>query len=116
VICEKPAAARADELEPLVEELIFKLARSRRPAGTDRRVLDGEARVEAAKDAMQSYRDDPNLQRRLGMTSFGAGLAKRQELFGAGAVGVGDGSSRHPKPAGPAPLLPALLTSAHSPA
>ncbi len=81
VPCERPAAARAEELEPLVEELIFKLARSNTPAGTDRRVLEAEARVDAAKEALQSYRDDPSLQRRLGMSSFGAGLAKRQELL-----------------------------------
>ena len=81
--CPRPASARADEIEPLVEEQVLRLARSRRrrPAKAleerRRAVLEAEA-------SLTSYRDNPRLQRTLGMSGFEAGVAARQrDLEGA---------------------------------
>ena len=77
--CPSPARARADEIEPLIEDLIFRFALRGGPAGTERMVVDCEAVVSAAQKKLEEYRDNHSLQRTLGMESFEAGVGARQE-------------------------------------
>jgi DNA invertase Pin-like site-specific DNA recombinase len=75
--CPAPAAARADEIEPLVETLLFKLAR-RRSSGSQLVIGNREAELAAAEGDLAAYRDNLHLQRTLGERSFEAGIASRQ--------------------------------------
>jgi DNA invertase Pin-like site-specific DNA recombinase len=75
--CSAPAQARGDELDPLVEEFIFRHSQRGRPVGGDRETEEREAAVAAAEADLVAYRDNIGLQRTLGTDSFEAGLAKR---------------------------------------
>jgi hypothetical protein len=78
--CSAPAYARGDELEPLVEEFLFK--RRRRGSGSSSRgtgVAAEEAAVAAAEAELAAYRDEPLLLSVLGKTSYAEGLASRQQ-------------------------------------
>jgi DNA invertase Pin-like site-specific DNA recombinase len=79
--CPRPALARADQLEPLVEEFIFRRlgghTEPERSAAIDKCVQT----VQSAQDSLEAYRDAPNLLLRLGADSFEAGLARRQRTL-----------------------------------
>ena len=78
--CPRPAYARADQLEPLLEEFIFT-RRGRRPGAEAKKAIERlGAEVETAREDLVAYRDSPNLLRRLGPDSFEAGIAHRQRL------------------------------------
>ena len=79
--CPQPAQARADELEPLVEEFILT-RRGRRPSGDAKGEIERrEQAVRAAREDLIAYRDSPNLLTRLGADSFEAGLGQRQRTY-----------------------------------
>ena len=75
--CAEPAQARNEELDPLVEEFVFRHLRKGRPRNRDLETERREAAVATAKEDLVSYRDNIGLQRTLGPESFEAGLAKR---------------------------------------
>jgi site-specific DNA recombinase len=80
--CPSPAIARADELEPLVEDFIFRRLEGRKPQSGDERALTRcKVSVKAAEEDLAAYRDMPNLVGRLGPASFEAGIDKRQKVL-----------------------------------
>jgi DNA invertase Pin-like site-specific DNA recombinase len=79
--CDRPAHACTDELDPLVEEFVFRHSQVGRPAGGDSKTKRHEAAVAAAREDLVGYRDNVALQRTLGPESFEAGLAKRASLL-----------------------------------
>lgn len=79
-VCEQPATARSEELDPLIEDLIFSGRMHRTRASSERRrVEECEAAVARAEEDVASYRDNPRLLRILGSESFEAGIASRQQ-------------------------------------
>jgi hypothetical protein len=76
--CAAPAATRADELEPVIEELLMSLVEGQRAGGEDAQVAAGERAVQTARGDLASYRDNPRLLRTLGAASFESGVAVRQ--------------------------------------
>jgi DNA invertase Pin-like site-specific DNA recombinase len=79
--CPAPAQARADELEPLVEDFVFARLRGGAKSGGDRASAKCEAAVEKAEADLAAYRDSPSLLLRLGRDSFEAGLEGRQQTL-----------------------------------
>jgi hypothetical protein len=75
--CARPAYARGDELDPLVEEFIFA---SRRMPSIDTRdeVLACESAVAKAEANLAAFRDEPSILTALGADAFAAGLADRR--------------------------------------
>ena len=78
--CDAPAIASSDELDPLVEEFLFRHSQRGRPPGSEKKQQRFEAAAAQAEADLVAYRDNPALQRTLGPESFEAGLAKRRGL------------------------------------
>lgn len=77
--CRQPAAASGEELDPLVEEYLFRVCcRRRAPSAGEREVAECEAAVGEAEAGLAAYRDNPRLLRTLGPESFEDGVAARQ--------------------------------------
>jgi DNA invertase Pin-like site-specific DNA recombinase len=86
-ICARRAYARGDQLDPLLEEFVFRRC-GRRP-GVERDELgEREAALRAAEKDLVAYRDDPSILATLGPTSFAEGLAKRQSRLEKGLVNL----------------------------
>ncbi len=75
--CSRPAYARGDELDPLLEEFVFRRC-GRPPAAKGEELRECEAAVRAAEKDLVAYRDEPSILATLGASSFAEGLAKRQ--------------------------------------
>jgi DNA invertase Pin-like site-specific DNA recombinase len=77
--CPAAANIRFDEIEPLVEDLVFRSADSNK---VDSRAAARVSRcgevLERVQGELERYRDNPRLIMTLGPESFDAGLAKRQ--------------------------------------
>jgi DNA invertase Pin-like site-specific DNA recombinase len=78
--CDAPAIAGTDELDPLVEEFLFRHSQRGRPPGGEKKQQKCEVAVAQAEADLVAYRDNPSLQRTLGPESFEAGLAKRRSV------------------------------------
>lgn len=76
-ICPAPAYARGDELDPLVEEFIFRHCH-RATEDVQRKLRRCEAAVAGAEEELASYRDEPEILTTLGASSFTEGLSARQ--------------------------------------
>lgn len=77
--CAHPARARAEELEPLVETLLFELAAQPQPgADADVRLAKCLRQTNAARRKLGEYVDDFSLQRSLGASTYEAEVAKRR--------------------------------------
>ncbi len=77
--CREPAHAANDELDPLIEEYVMRIAsRPLRPSASELAVAEREAAIEQAEESLVAYRDNPRLLRTLGADSFEAGLAARR--------------------------------------
>jgi hypothetical protein len=81
--CPAPAAARVEEIEPLAEAALFNLASAKRGPGSSTRIETAESQVEAAKIALEDYRDDAGLQKPLDVDSFEKGVQKREQMLKA---------------------------------
>jgi hypothetical protein len=75
--CSRPAFARGDELDPLLEEFLFRRC-GRPPAEEGEERRRREAAVQSAEKDLVAYRDEPAILATLGATSFAEGLEKRQ--------------------------------------
>lgn len=76
--CPEPAHVRADQIDALVEELIFRQADRVPRIQSNSGVEKCEEAVAKAEEALVAYRDNPRLLRTLGPDSFEAGVATRQ--------------------------------------
>jgi DNA invertase Pin-like site-specific DNA recombinase len=76
-LCPGPAYARGDELDPLVEEFLFRRC-GRAPTETRAEVRSCEAALTKAEKELASYRDEPSILETLGPSSFAEGLAARR--------------------------------------
>jgi DNA invertase Pin-like site-specific DNA recombinase len=76
-ICPGPAYVRGDELDPLVEEFIFR--HCHRPTDdVQAKLRRCESAVRTAEEELASYRDEPEILTTLGASSFTEGLSARQ--------------------------------------
>jgi site-specific DNA recombinase len=77
--CPAPAAVSDEELDPLVEDYMFRVCCKRRPpsAGSEA-VKKCEGAIREAEDGLAAYRDNPRLLRTLGPESFEEGVAARR--------------------------------------
>jgi DNA invertase Pin-like site-specific DNA recombinase len=103
--CRRPAVARADELEPLVEEAVFKAAVTSGKGAGANRVRQAEREIEDARADLTSYRDSPRLLRRLGAELFEAGVAKRLERLESALLAAGKAQREHQAPRTPGAKL-----------
>jgi DNA invertase Pin-like site-specific DNA recombinase len=78
--CDAPAIAGGEELDPLVEEFLFRHSQRGRPPGGEKKQQRLELAAAQAEADLVAYRDNPALQRTLGPESFEAGLAKRHNI------------------------------------
>jgi DNA invertase Pin-like site-specific DNA recombinase len=78
ISCRRPAFARGDELDPLLEEFVFCHYRDAPSVSARERVEACESAVATAKKALASYRDEPSIQGSLSAWSFSEGLSARQ--------------------------------------
>jgi site-specific DNA recombinase len=77
--CRQPATVSGEELDPLVEEYLFRVCRRRRPPTDGERAVEKcEAAVGEAEEGLAAYRDNPRLLRTLGPESFEDGVAARR--------------------------------------
>jgi DNA invertase Pin-like site-specific DNA recombinase len=77
--CTAPAAMSTEELDPLVEEYMFRVCcRKRPPSAGDEAVEKCEAAVDEAEVGLAAYRDNPRLLRTLGPESFEEGVVARR--------------------------------------
>jgi DNA invertase Pin-like site-specific DNA recombinase len=89
--CPAPARIRGWELEHLMEEAFFTVARQQRPVRPDARAT---RMLRQAEQALTDYRDHPTLLSRLGPTRFAAGLDVRLARVQRYALAVADDRSR----------------------
>ncbi len=76
--CREPAHVRNDQLDPLIEEFVFKICRQAGSSGSEVSVAGGEEALEKARETLAAYRDNSSLHRRLGADAFEAGVISRQ--------------------------------------
>jgi DNA invertase Pin-like site-specific DNA recombinase len=81
ISCPRPAFARGDELDPLLEEFVFCHYRDAPSVSVRERIEACESAVATAKEALASYRDEPSIQESLSTWSFAEGLSVRQLQF-----------------------------------
>jgi DNA invertase Pin-like site-specific DNA recombinase len=79
--CAAPAQARGEEIDPLVEEFVFREAGSKRPVGGGRKLEEAQAAVVQAEADLAGYRDNVSLARTLGRARFEDGVAARVHLL-----------------------------------
>lgn len=80
--CSERAHVRNDEIDPLIEEFIFRVCCRREPANSSELAVEKcEAAIEVAEESLIAYRDNPRLLRTLGAESFEAGIATRRRTL-----------------------------------
>jgi DNA invertase Pin-like site-specific DNA recombinase len=79
--CSAPAHARGEELDPLIEEFVFKHCRIAARKGDAAALRRCEQAVAAAEAELAAYRDEPLVLSTIGVESFAAGLACRHQLL-----------------------------------
>jgi DNA invertase Pin-like site-specific DNA recombinase len=84
-VCPAPAYARGDELDPLVEEFLFRHCHWA-PKDIEQEILRSESVVKAVEEDLASYRDEPSILATLGASSFAEGLSARQRRLEKGLV------------------------------
>jgi hypothetical protein len=87
--CSNPAQARGEEIDPLVEEFVFRRAEAKRPAGGDRKLVAAKAAVAQAEEDLERYRDNVSLARTLGPERFEDGVAARVHLLQRRVLALG---------------------------
>jgi DNA invertase Pin-like site-specific DNA recombinase len=79
--CQAPAYARGDDLDPLLEEFLFRECRRPRLSADERLVRAGEKAVAAAEAELIAYRDEPLMLSVLGAVPFAEGLNARKRIL-----------------------------------
>lgn len=80
-VCPRPVRISGAEIEPLVEDLFFRLIDGRRTdAAASRAAAKAKSKFAKAEADLVAYRDNPRFLRTLGAERFIAGLSKRQDL------------------------------------
>jgi DNA invertase Pin-like site-specific DNA recombinase len=79
--CPAPAYVRGDELDPLVEEFIFRECRRPRLNKDERVLREREEAVAEAEAELVAYRDEPLMLSVLGTVRFAAGLTSRRQIL-----------------------------------
>jgi DNA invertase Pin-like site-specific DNA recombinase len=80
--CPGPASVMGEDIEPLVEEFVFRAVRSsgQTRQGVGSRIARLEDSLSEAQGSVSRYRDNVSLSDRLDPESFAAGVAKRQVI------------------------------------
>lgn len=99
--CPEPAAVRADEIEPLVESMLFNLARGRGISKGEKIARIRAEEVELAETDLAAYRDNARLLRTLGAESFEAGIEARQRRLERALLALAEARRRIEQPAVP---------------
>lgn len=76
--CPRPAYVRGNELDPLVEEFVFRKCREPFPGAAAHRIEAAEAVAEAARAALAIFRDTTAIEQALSVEIYAEGLAARQ--------------------------------------
>jgi DNA invertase Pin-like site-specific DNA recombinase len=76
-LCSARGHARGDELDPLVEEFVFRYCGGPGP-GERQAIEECEAAVAAAEKELAAYRDEPSILEALGGSAFAEGLSERR--------------------------------------
>jgi DNA invertase Pin-like site-specific DNA recombinase len=79
--CRAPAYARGDELDPLVEEFIFRECRKPRQSDGELELERREIAAAEAEAELAAYRDEPLMLSVLGAIPFAEGLASRRRIL-----------------------------------
>lgn len=87
--CPAPAHISTEELDPLVEEHLLRVATRWRPrSAAELAVVGCEEAIEEAERSLCAYRDNPRLLRTLGADSFEEGVAVRRRTVEKRLLGL----------------------------
>ncbi len=79
--CGAPASASIEEIDPVIEALLFDLARRPKPGTSESSLASDEQKVKDALRGLEQYRDSSRVLEMLGATMFEAGVRKRVATY-----------------------------------
>jgi DNA invertase Pin-like site-specific DNA recombinase len=96
-LCSARGHARGDELDPLVEEFVFRYCRGPGPS-VRQAIEERESALAAAEEELAAYRDQPSMLEALGAAAFARELGKRRLLLEEKLVDLARARQRHANP------------------
>jgi DNA invertase Pin-like site-specific DNA recombinase len=87
--CPRPAYVRGNELDPLLEEFVFRKCREPWSDGARREIEACEAAIETAREALGNFRDSSEIERALSVEIFAEGLSGRQRMLDQRLIELG---------------------------
>ena len=92
--CPRPAYVRGNELDPLVEEFVFRKCREPSSDGARREIAACEAAIEQAREALGVFRDSSEIVGALSVEIFAEGLSARQRMLDQRLIELGRAKRR----------------------
>jgi DNA invertase Pin-like site-specific DNA recombinase len=87
--CRRPAYVRGNELDPLVEEFVFRKCREPWSGDARREIEACEAAIEQAREALGTFRDSSAIEAALSVDIYAEGLAARQRMLDQRLIELG---------------------------
>jgi DNA invertase Pin-like site-specific DNA recombinase len=87
--CPRAAYVRGDELDPLVEEFIFRKCKEPLSGERRREIEACEAAIETAREALAIFRDSSAIEAALSVEIYAEGLAARQRMLDQRLIELG---------------------------